>query len=46
MKTEKCAPQKLWGGHLWSPSYFASSCGNAPIDIIRQYIQKQNTPDM
>lgn len=23
---------------LWSPSYFAASCGGAPIEIIRQYI--------
>ena len=36
---------KLWGGALWSPSYFAGSCGGAPISIIRQYIEQQNTPD-
>ena len=23
--------KKLWGGALWSPSYFAGSCGGAPI---------------
>jgi putative transposase len=34
----------LWGGSLWSPSYFAGSCGGAPISIIRQYIEGQNTP--
>ncbi|MCI6796305.1 MAG: transposase, partial [Succinatimonas sp.] len=27
------------------PSYFAASCGGAPISIIRQYIENQNTPD-
>ena len=27
--------KKLWGGALWSPSYFAGSCGGAPIEIIR-----------
>lgn len=37
--------EKLWGGVLWSPSYFAGSCGGAPITIIRQYIEQQNTPD-
>lgn len=37
--------KKLWGGALWSPSYFASSCGGAPIEIIRQYIEQQQTPD-
>lgn len=31
-------------GMLWSPSYFASSCGGAPISIIRQYIEQQATP--
>ena len=37
--------EKLWGGALWSPSYFAGSCGGASISIIRQYIEQQNTPD-
>ena len=37
--------EKLWGGALWSPSYFAGCCGGAPISIIRQYIEQQNTPD-
>jgi putative transposase len=36
--------KKLWGGALWSPSYFAASCGGAPIGIIRQYIEQQQTP--
>ena len=35
----------LWGGTLWSPSYFAASCGGAPLEIIRQYIQQQKSPD-
>ena len=34
----------LWGRNLWSPSYFAASCGGAPISIIKQYIDGQNTP--
>ncbi len=37
--------KKLWGGALWSPSYFAGSCGGAPISVIRQYIEQQQTPD-
>lgn len=36
--------KKLWGGALWSPSYFAGSCGGAPIEIVRQYIEQQKTP--
>ncbi len=33
-----------WKGQLWSPSYFAGSCGGAPIAIVRQYIEQQKTP--
>jgi putative transposase len=33
--------EKLWGGHLWSPSYFAASCGGAPLEIIKRYIEDQ-----
>ena len=35
---------KFWKGVLWSPSYFAASCGGAPIAIIKQYIEQQQTP--
>jgi len=28
-------------GHLWSPSYFAVSCGGAPLSIIKQFIDGQ-----
>jgi len=37
--------KKLWGGALWSPSYFAGSCGGAPISVIRKYIEQQQTPN-
>jgi putative transposase len=36
--------KKLWGGALWSPGYFAGSCGGAPISVIRKYIEQQQTP--
>jgi putative transposase len=36
--------KKLWGGALWSPSYFVGSCIGAPIEIIRQDIEQQQTP--
>jgi len=35
----------LWGKHFWSPSYFAASCGGAPLTIIKQYIEQQQRPD-
>jgi putative transposase len=31
-------------GHFWSFSYFATSCGGAPLTIIRQYIEQQQGP--
>lgn len=30
---------------LWSPSYFASSTGGAPIEVLKRYIQDQNRPN-
>jgi len=30
--------------HLWSPSYFASSVGGAPLEILKSYIQEQKKP--
>jgi len=30
--------------HLWSPSYFAVSCGGAPLAKIKEYIKNQNEP--
>jgi putative transposase len=43
-KNEPTIRQALWGDSLWSPSYFAGSCGGAPLEIIRQYIEQQNSP--
>ena len=36
--------EALWGGSLWSPSYFAGACGGAPIEVIRRYIEQQKSP--
>ena len=36
--------KRYWKGVLWSPSYFASSCGCAPISIVRRDIEQQQTP--
>jgi putative transposase len=36
--------KRYWKGVLWSPSYFASSCGGAPISIVHQYIEQQHWP--
>lgn len=29
---------------LWSPSYFVSSIGGAPLEVLKQYIQNQEKP--
>src|SRR5260370_32187127 len=39
-RTAKC----YWKNVLWSPSYFAASCGGAPLDVIKRYIEQQDTP--
>jgi putative transposase len=36
--------RRYWKGVLWSPSYFAASCGGAPIGILKAYIEQQKTP--
>jgi len=33
--------QRYYQGVLWSSSYFAASCGGAPLSIIRQYVEDQ-----
>jgi putative transposase len=33
--------RRYWKNALWSPSYFAASCGGAPLDIIRRYVEQQ-----
>jgi len=39
--------KSYWGNSvaLWSRSYFAASVGGAPIEILKQYIQQQKTPE-
>lgn len=34
----------LWGKSFWSPSYCVVSCGGAPLDIVKAYIEDQNSP--
>jgi putative transposase len=35
----------LWGEHFWSPSYCAVSAGGAPLEIIKAYIEGQQSPN-
>ncbi|GAB3806739.1 IS200/IS605 family transposase [Micromonospora zhanjiangensis] len=34
----------LWNGHLWSPSYFAGTCGGTPLTVVKEYIENQKRP--
>ena len=34
----------LWGKHFWSPSYAVISCGEAPLEIVKKYIENQRLP--
>lgn len=36
--------RRYYKGTLWSPSYFAGSCGGAPLSLIKQYILSQQSP--
>jgi len=38
--------KRYWGNGsaLWHRSYFAGSVGGAPLEIVKQYIQQQDTP--
>lgn len=35
----------LWGDSFWSPSYCVVSCGGAPLDVVRTYVETQADPD-
>jgi putative transposase len=37
-------PKPYGKNALWSPSYFVSSVGGAPIEILKKYIQSQEKP--
>lgn len=34
-----------WKDVFWNTSYFIASCGGVTISILRQYIEKQDTPN-
>lgn len=35
---------KLWGKHLWSPSYCVVSSDGAALEVVKDYIEQQRTP--
>lgn len=34
--------EKLWGRHLWSSGYYATSCGGVTVGILKKYIENQD----
>jgi putative transposase len=32
--------KRLWGGNLWSPSYYVGTAGNVSAETIRNYIER------
>jgi putative transposase len=36
--------KRYWNNVLWSPSYFAASCGGAPLNVLKRYVEQQKTP--
>lgn len=35
---------KYYRNVLWSPSYFAASCGGASLNVLKKYIEQQQNP--
>jgi putative transposase len=33
--------EELWGGHLWSPSYYCGTAGSVTAETVRRYIENQ-----
>ena len=34
---------KLWGGHLWNPSFYVGTAGHVSAETIQKYIESQKT---
>lgn len=43
LRAERADIAKL-GRSLWSPSYFAGSVAGAPLEVLREYIERQDSP--
>ena len=41
MKEFPMLKQKLWGGHMWNPSYFVATVSENTEEQIRNYIAGQ-----
>jgi len=39
--THPAIKRRLWGGHLWNPSYYVGTAGQVSAEVIRRYIAQQ-----
>ena len=37
--------QFYWKRVFWSGSYYVASCGGAPMEVLKQYIEAQESPE-
>lgn len=37
---------KLWGGHLWNPSYFIATVSDNTAEQVKKYIQSQKSSEV
>jgi putative transposase len=35
--------RRLWGGHLWNPSYYVGTAEHVSAETIKRYIEEQKT---
>ena len=35
--------KRLWGGHLWNPSYYVGTVGHISEETVRKYIENQKS---
>jgi putative transposase len=35
--------RRLWGGHLWNPSYYVGTAGHVSAETIKRYLEEQKT---
>ena len=41
MENNRELKNRLWGGHLWNPSYFVATVSENTEEQIKKYIQNQ-----
>ena len=45
-KHREILSKKLWGGHIWSPSYYIATTSDNVMENIKNYIKNQGKKDL